>query len=140
MYFQDIPYLVSKESKGEEIAPKYKTEFSFNINEFVTKINEKYPEAALDASNISNDIEVLSRSEAGGVKEIRFGKKVVKGLEFRLAFGLSSTNFEISITADEVVFNCKRIWPWSWNEPMGCKCNGWGRRVMMKYLNIITLE
>ena len=23
----DIPYLVSKESKGEEIAPKYKTEF-----------------------------------------------------------------------------------------------------------------
>ena len=28
----------------------------------------KISRAALDASNISNDIEVLSRSEAGGVK------------------------------------------------------------------------
>lgn len=119
----DIPYLVSKESKGEEIAPKYKTEFSFNISEFVSKINEKYPDAAIEASNINNNIEILSRSEAGGVKEIRLGNKVIRGLEFRLALGLSSANFEISITGDKIVFNCKGY-------GHGVGMSQWGANVM----------
>ena len=40
VFSNSVPYLVSTESKGEEIAPKYETEFPFNIPEFVNKIND----------------------------------------------------------------------------------------------------
>ena len=33
-----VPYLVSTESSGEEIAPKFKSEFTFNINEFIETV------------------------------------------------------------------------------------------------------
>ncbi|MBU5454351.1 stage II sporulation protein D [Caproiciproducens sp. MSJ-32] len=119
----DIPYLVSKESKGEEIAPKYRTEFSFNVDEFVSKINYKYPDAGLEAANINRDIEILSRSEAGGVKEIRVGKKVIKGLDFRLTLGLSSANFEFILTGNEILFKCKGY-------GHGVGMSQWGANVM----------
>ncbi len=106
VFSNDVPYLVSTESKGEEIAPKYESEFSFNINEFVNKINNKYPEAQLTIENLSGNIEIISRSDAGGIKEIRFGKTRIKGADFRLAFGLSSTNFEYSVDGESIVFKC----------------------------------
>ena len=121
----DIPYLVSTESKGEEIAPKYESEFPFNISEFVNKINEKYPEAELTTDNLQGNIEILTRSTAGGIKEIRFGKTKVKGTDFRLAFGLSSTNFEYSINNDEIIFKCKGY-------GHGVGMSQWGANVMAK--------
>lgn len=121
----DIPYLVSTESKGEEIAPKYESELPFNISEFVNKINEKYPEAELTTDNLQGNIEILTRSNAGGIKEIRFGKAKVKGTDFRLAFGLSSTNFEYSINNDEIIFKCKGY-------GHGVGMSQWGANVMAK--------
>ncbi|MBD7915789.1 stage II sporulation protein D [Clostridium sp. Sa3CUN1] len=123
VFSNDVPYLVSTESKGEEIAPKYESEFSFNINEFVSKINNKYPEAQLTADNLSGNIEIISRSDAGGIKEIRFGNTRIKGADFRLAFGLSSTNFEYSIDSENIVFKCKGY-------GHGVGMSQWGANVM----------
>lgn len=121
----DIPYLVSTESTGEEVAPKYESEIAFNISEFVDKINEKYPDAKLTSDNLEGNIEVLSRSNAGGVKEIRFGETKVKGTDFRLAFGLNSTNFEYIINSDEIVFKCKGY-------GHGVGMSQWGANIMAK--------
>lgn len=121
----DIPYLVSTESNGEEVAPKYESESPFNISEFVKKINEKYPEAELTTDNLEGNIEILSRSNAGGIKEIRFGKTTVKGTDFRLAFGLSSTNFEYSINNEEIIFECKGY-------GHGVGMSQWGANIMAK--------
>lgn len=125
VFSNDIPYLVSIESKGEEIAPKYKTEISFDINEFVEKINSLYKDANLNATNLNENIEILSRSEAGGVKEIKFGSEIVKGSEFRLSFGLSSTNFEYVINENNIVFECKGY-------GHGVGMSQWGANVMGK--------
>lgn len=123
VFSNDVPYLVSTESNGEEIAPKYETEFTFNINEFVNKINNKYSEAQVNVDNISGNIEIISRSDAGGIKEIRLGKTKVKGSDFRLAFGLSSTNFEYSIDSENVIFKCKGY-------GHGVGMSQWGANVM----------
>ena len=56
VFSNSVPYLVSTESKGEEIAPKYETEFPFNIPEFVNKINDKYKEASITSENLKNNI------------------------------------------------------------------------------------
>ena len=123
VFSNDVPYLVSTESKGEEIAPKYETEFTFNINEFVNNINNKYSEAKLTVDNLNGNIEIISRSDAGGIKEIRFGKTRVKGSDFRLAFGLSSTNFDYSIDGENIIFKCKGY-------GHGVGMSQWGANVM----------
>lgn len=125
VFSNSVPYLVSTESKGEEIAPKYETEFPFNIPEFVNKINDKYKEASITSENLKNNIEILSRSVAGGIKELRIGKTKVKGLDFRLALGLSSTNFEYVINENEIVFKCKGY-------GHGVGMSQWGANVMAK--------
>lgn len=135
VFSNSVPYLVSTESKGEEIAPKYETEFPFNIPEFVNKINDKYKEASITSENLKNNIEILSRSVAGGIKELRIGKTKVKGLDFRLALGLSSTNFEYFINENEIVFKCKGY-------GHGVGMSQWGANVMAKsgadYKDILT--
>lgn len=125
VFSNDVPYLVSTDSKGEEVAPKYESESSVNISEFVDKINEKYPEAGLTIDSLQGNIEIISKSDAGGIKEIRFGKTKVKGLDFRLAFGLSSTNFEYNISNEEIIFKCKGY-------GHGVGMSQWGANVMAK--------
>ena len=121
----DIPYLVSKESPGEEIAPRYAQDFPFTVDEFIEKINTKYASANLTKENISGNIEIISRSEAGGIKEIRLGDEKVKGLEFRLYLGLTSTNFEYSIADNKIIFKCKGY-------GHGVGMSQWGANVMAK--------
>ena len=62
---------------------------------------------------------------AGGIKELRIGKTKVKGLDFRLALGLSSTNFEYVINENEIVFKCKGY-------GHGVGMSQWGANVMAK--------
>ena len=135
VFSNSVPYLVSTESKGEEIAPKFETEFPFDIAEFVNRINDKYKEANITSENLNNNIEILSRSEAGGIKELRIGKTTVRGLDFRLALGLSSTNFEYVINDNEIVFKCKGY-------GHGVGMSQWGANVMAKngsnYKEILT--
>ena len=135
VFSNSVPYLVSTESTGEEIAPKFQAEFPFNINEFVNKINEKYPEASITAENLQDNIEIISRSEAGSVKEIRVGEINMRGLDFRLALGLTSSNFEYSIEGEEILFKCKGY-------GHGVGMSQWGANVMGKngsdYKEILT--
>ncbi|MDV4151601.1 stage II sporulation protein D [Clostridium sp. AL.422] len=125
VFSNEVPYLVSTESKGEEIAPKFETEFSLDINEFVNKINDKYPEANMTTDNLEQNIEIISRSEAGSIKEIRLGKTKIRGLDFRLTLGLSSSNFEYIINNNKVTFKCRGY-------GHGVGMSQWGANVMAK--------
>ena len=121
----DIPYLKSVSSEGEESAPKYESEKSVPIEEFVNSINIKYPEANVDINSIASDISVLSRSEAGGVKNLKLGDEEIKGSEFRFLVGLNSTNFTYIIKEDEIIFNCKGY-------GHGVGMSQWGANAMAK--------
>ena len=121
----DIPYLVATESTGEEIAPKFKSERAINIDEFINTINSKYSEAKLTSENIESSLEIISRSDSGGVKEIKIGGVKVKGTEFRMLLNLNSTNFEFNITENEINFNCKGY-------GHGVGMSQWGANVMAK--------
>jgi len=102
----DVPYLKSEESKGEEIAPKYKTTLEIPINEFINKINSKYGNANLKKGNLSSAIKIESHTEAGSVKEIKIGGEIIKGTDFRTLFNLNSTNFKFDFGDNIVKINC----------------------------------
>jgi len=106
VFSMDVPYLKSEESKGEEIAPKYKTTIQIPISEFVNKINTKYSTANLKKNDLSLLIKIESYTESGSVKEIKIGDKTLKGTEFRELFNLNSTNFKFDFEKDIVKINC----------------------------------
>lgn len=103
----DIPYLKSVNSLGEEISPKFTSVKEVAVQEVVSTINSKYPNSGVNESNIFDRIEVLSRSESGGVIEMEIGNQKIKGSEFRFLIGLNSTNFNYSIEGNKMIFNCK---------------------------------
>jgi len=125
VFSNDIPYLVSAESTGEEIAPKFNSESTKSIDEFISIINSKYSEANLTLDNAKSEVEIISRSEAGGIKEIRVGATKIKGTDFRMLLGLNSTNFEFEITDGEIKFTSKGY-------GHGVGMSQWGANVMAK--------
>lgn len=105
-FSEDIPYLKSVDSPGEEIAPKYKVSKSFTVNNFVNTINSSYSNAKLKTGSYKNQINIISRNSGGTVKEIKLGGTTVKGTEFRKLLGLNSANFNITFNSKEVVITC----------------------------------
>ena len=103
----DIPYLVSVESKGEEVSPKYTSKKEMALSDLVSAINSKYPTSGVNTSNLSSKLQVMERSEAGGVITLAVGNDEIKGSDFRVIAGLNSTNFTYSINENTIVFECK---------------------------------
>lgn len=125
VFSSDIPYLKSEDSKGEEIAPKYKTSIDIPINEFISKINEEYPKVKASKSNIKFLIKINSYTEGGGVKEMQIGEENVKGTEFRKLLSLNSTNFTLEFSDNSVTVNCIGY-------GHGVGMSQWGANVMAK--------
>ena len=121
----NVPYLKSEESKGEEIAPKYKTTLEIPINEFVNKINAKYSTANVKKNDLAALIKIESYTGSGSVKEIKIGNKIIKGTEFRELFNLNSTNLKFDFEKDVVRINCTGY-------GHGVGMSQWGANVMAK--------
>ena len=121
----DIPYLVSVESKGEEVSPKYTSKKEMALSDLVSAINSKYPTSGVNTSNLSSKLQVMERSEAGGVITLAVGNDEIKGSYFRVIAGLNSTNFTYSINENTIVFECKGY-------GHGVGMSQWGANVMAK--------
>lgn len=125
VFSSDVPYLVSVESKGEEISNNFKTSTAIPISEFVKKVNEKFSEAKITESGIENQVNVLERSEAGGAKSVKLGGATVKGTELRMLLGLKSTNFTYKFENGDIIFDCNGY-------GHGVGMSQWGANVMAK--------
>ena len=125
VFVSDVPYLVSIESKGEEISPSYKSVTEIGISDFINKVNSKYPNAKLSSSNIQEQINIAGRSEAGGVLVIKLGDASIKGTELRTLIGLKSTNFTYKFDGDKIIFECTGY-------GHGVGMSQWGANVMAK--------
>ena len=94
VFSEDVPYLKSVESPGEEISPKYESEISISISDFKSKIKKSVSNSDL-GNNITEEVKILNRNTGGTVNVIKIGKATNKGKEFRRIFGLNSVNFTL---------------------------------------------
>lgn len=124
-FSNDIPYLKSTDSEGEEIAPKYKSEVEFKIEEFIKKIKEKYPNLNLSKGNISSNMSITSNTEGGAVKELKICDQIISGKEFRSLLNLNSSNFKWTIEKNVIKINCIGY-------GHGVGMSQWGANVMSK--------
>jgi stage II sporulation protein D len=103
----DIPYLKSVDSPGEELAPKYKTSVKINNASFISKIKKAYPKASLSATKLSTQIKISSaRTKGGSVKEINLGGIKISGNLCRSILNINSANFSIKYYSKYVEIDC----------------------------------
>ena len=103
VWSKDVPYLVSVESRGDELSPKFNSEFVCTEYEFRAKVSEKIQNTDWNSMLYENII----RSEAGGIKKITLGGVEVKGTVFREIFGLRSANVEIEQNGEQIIMKVK---------------------------------
>ena len=106
VFSEDVPYLKSVESPGEEISPKYESEISMSISDFKSKIKKSIPN-----SDLGNNIKI--------------GNATIKGKEFRKIFGLNSANFILEVLEDKVNIKCLGY-------GHGVGMSQWGANIMAK--------
>ena len=100
----DYPYLKSVETAGEEGYTQYSSEVKLTKEELLNKIKEKYPDCVIDFTQ-QDCIKILEYTTSGRIKTIKFGNKEVAGTEARTLLGLKSTNFNVIIEGENVVFS-----------------------------------
>ncbi|MBR4173091.1 MAG: stage II sporulation protein D [Clostridia bacterium] len=99
----DRPYLVSVESYGDTLSPKYKSEKEITLSEF-KKIASENIEGVDFSKGIIGDI---ARSDAGGILTIEIGGVATKGTVFRKIYDLRSTNVTVTVSNEKVKFDVK---------------------------------
>ncbi|HFD2029299.1 stage II sporulation protein D [Clostridium perfringens] len=124
VFSEDVPYLKSVESPGEEISPKYESEISMSISDFKGKIKKSIPNSNL-GNNINEEVKILSRNKGGTVDDIKIGDATIKGKEFRKIFGLNSANFTLEVLEDKINIKCLGY-------GHGVGMSQWGANVMAK--------
>lgn len=103
---QDVPYLQSVESPGEDEVDGYLGKVEVSASDFQKKVTSKYKNAKFD-SDPHVWFTDITRSDAGGVMKCTVGGVILKGSAVRTLFGLRSTNFTVTCTKDMVTFETR---------------------------------
>ncbi len=107
VFKNNIPYLVSVESPGEEASPKYETTVKIRRDEFIKKMKELKPDIKLANSNLGAQIKIIDKTEGDRVKNIKIGNKTFSGIDIRWVFLLNSADFTVKVDSKYVIFNVR---------------------------------
>ena len=97
----DVPYLQATVSPGEEGAVYFDDRVSFSPEEVEQALNVHLTGAPADW------FDTLCYTEGGGVDEIDVCGEVFTGVEIRKLLSLKSTNFTVTASEDEIVFQTR---------------------------------
>ena len=125
VYLGEIPYLRSVASTGEELAPKYTSDKTLKISDFVYLLNSNFTNLNVTVENIKNNFNIKSSSAAGGVIKLNINNVEIRGVDFRKALSLNSTNFTYEFNGDYITFHCKGY-------GHGVGMSQWGANAMAK--------
>ena len=125
VYLGEIPYLRSVASTGEESAPKYTSDKTLKISDFVYLLNSNFTNLNVTVENIKNNFNIKSSSAAGGVIKLNINNVEIRGVDFIKALSLNSTNFTYEFNGDYITFHCKGY-------GHGVGMSQWGANAMAK--------
>ena len=88
IFWNDVPYLTSVDSKWDNISPLYETSQEYNINEFFQKLNLPY-------SNVLN-ISYIKRTSTGRNIKLMINNNIYNASDIMQIFNIKSTFFDIT--------------------------------------------
>ena len=95
VYSEALAYLRGVPSPGEEGHSRYERSITLSISDLKEAFLSYEDVQFLDAYPISEQIEILSRTETGRVKDIRVGLTGMTGAQFRRITGIGSAMFDM---------------------------------------------
>ncbi len=98
---ENVPYLQSISSPGEEASPCYMTTLTMTAEQFASKLT------ALPAGLPGQWIGPITYTDGGGVATVRIGEITYSGIQLRQLLGLNSTAFVLTIVGDTVTVTAK---------------------------------
>ena len=101
-----LPYYTSVESVGEENAPRFVGSVTVSNQQFADKFHSKY-EIKLDPNNLSSQIKINGYTDSGRIQDITVGGKKLRATEFRLLYGLNSTDISFVFGKENITMNTK---------------------------------
>lgn len=104
---EDIPYLVSVESKGDVQSTDYMKISTIPKATVLEQLKKAYPDCNISEDSLVENIVIDKRDEDGYIKTIQIGDETITGEEFANFFGLNSTNFYFETYEDSIRFICK---------------------------------
>ena len=102
---QNIPYLVSVESLGEENHDYYKTQVILSVAELQSKLTNNTSIPCFISSYSEDVVDILTYTSSGRVDKVIIGGSIYDATQLRTALGLKSTNFTVDVRDREVIFN-----------------------------------
>jgi len=100
------PYLVSVESPGEEeIMQNFYSSLEITYENLMEKINAYKGTQIITTKKLKDKIKILSRTNRNHVKEIKIQNSTFPGTEIREILNLRSTNFNIELKDNSIIFN-----------------------------------
>lgn len=99
-----IPYLVSTESEGDTLSPRYSSTVSFSIDEF-NEITLKMNATEKSVDNLTDIVKITKKSPVGTVLKAEINGTEFTGEEIRKAFSLRSPTFTVKTSKNSVTFN-----------------------------------
>lgn len=94
VWTQDLPYLSSVSSAGDELSPYFSE-------------TKEISKAKLRSLIGSEELNITSRTQAGYVTEVKAGNKTLSGNNVRAILGLRSTAFDITNKGDSISITTK---------------------------------
>lgn len=94
VWTQDLPYLKSVKSEGDELSPYYSDSVTVTKKQFRSIFG-------------STDFAVTEKTNAGYVKNVNIGGNVYSGDRIRQIMGLRSTCFDIINEGENIIFSTK---------------------------------
>ncbi|MBQ8043671.1 MAG: stage II sporulation protein D [Clostridia bacterium] len=102
---QEIPYLISVESLGEEDYKNYSSTVKLTVGELQTKLNKDTSIKCSINVDRGDVVKVLSYTDTGRVDKVEIGGVIYTAEKLRTLLGLRSTNFKVEYENKEVTFN-----------------------------------
>ncbi len=101
---QDLPYLQSVASPQDETSLEYTYQHTFSLEEAAALLQQADPQLVLASGSLKEQMQVLSRSDAGYIQSIQIGNRTYTGQQIRTALGLRSTDFTVEENGNEITF------------------------------------
>lgn len=96
------PYLKSVESPQDVTSEDFLQVEFYSPEELAAACNQAFPESALAAENVMEQIEITGREDSGYIKNIRLGNTSVSGEELRNGLGLPSAHIYLRQVDDRI--------------------------------------
>ena len=95
------------ESPDDKCSPKFASTLKISNTDFVKSLRRAYSTIVIDVNNLSKQVSITKRSDAGTVEKIKLGNKELTGKDIRTVFKLNSANFDIKFGEGYIDFVVK---------------------------------